>query len=401
MKKIAFVIALTLIFTVNFCSCNSSQKSSENKTTSTEKEIYMNFNEKAVKNIGNLDKLFSAMNKAKNGEKITVGVIGGSITQGSSALLYENCYANRFKNWWINKFPDTEIEFVNAGIGGTDSYLGVHRVDEQLLSASPDVVITEFAVNDSDPTFHKNSYDSLVRKILSSEKNPAVILLFTTMENGFSMQETHLEIGKAYDLPCISYRDVILDRINSGEFAWADISPDDIHPNDKGHEIIGEILYEFLDEVYVQSENYSGTPSEFDSAPVTKDFYSEAKLVSASETSTEKMDGFEIADNSVYPIFADNFVTDSNGEITFKLNDCKTFGIFYLKMVDGSLGQYDVFVDDKYVKTLDGNFFMGWGNYGVGTEIFANDFAGNYTVTLKPSAGNTNKGFVILRLMVG
>ena len=55
-----------------------------------------------------------------------------------------------------------------AGIGGTNSYLGVHRVDEHLLAYKPDVVIVEFSVNDTDKTMNKYSYDSLVRKILSS-----------------------------------------------------------------------------------------------------------------------------------------------------------------------------------------------------------------------------------------
>ena len=96
---------------------------------------------RAIMSEGNVARLAAAMKKAANGEKVTVGVIGGSITQGSSASNQANCYASKFNDWWVNKFPSAEINFVNAGIGGTNSYLGVHRVDEQLLSYQPDVVI--------------------------------------------------------------------------------------------------------------------------------------------------------------------------------------------------------------------------------------------------------------------
>ena len=192
---------------------------------------------RAIMSEGNTVRLAAAMKKAQNGEKITVGVIGGSITQGSLASTPANCYASKFNDWWQNKFPGN-VDFVNAGIGGTNSYLGVHRVDEQLLSYSPDVVIVEFSVNDTDRVMNKYSYDSLVRKILSCDSNPAVILLFTTMEDGTSLQDVHKEIGTAYDLPMISYHDAVYPEVAAGTLNWKDISPDNIHPNDAGHDII-------------------------------------------------------------------------------------------------------------------------------------------------------------------
>ena len=128
---------------------------------------------RALLNEGNTSRLAAAMEKAKKGESITVATIGGSITQGTAASSADSCYASRFFSWWQEKFPECEVNTVNAGIGGTDSYLGVHRADEQLLSYAPDVVIIEFSVNDTDKTMNKYSYDSLVRKVLSAENEPA------------------------------------------------------------------------------------------------------------------------------------------------------------------------------------------------------------------------------------
>lgn len=73
-------------------------------------------------------------------EPVTIACIGGSITQGTIAkgtsddtVGFSRPYADIFREWWETQFPDTEITFVNAGIGGTDSYLGVHRLKHDIL----------------------------------------------------------------------------------------------------------------------------------------------------------------------------------------------------------------------------------------------------------------------------
>ncbi|MDE5679932.1 MAG: SGNH/GDSL hydrolase family protein, partial [Lachnospiraceae bacterium] len=191
---------------------------------------------------GDLSRIAAAMRKARDGEKVTIGVIGGSITQGSSASNQNNCYASLLKQWWEDTFPDAEIEFINAGVGGTSSYLGVHRVGTDLLSYEPDFVVVEFSVNDGNNIFYKKSYDNLVRRIMKEENAPAVLLLFMTMEDGTSSQDNDSMIGFQYGLPMISYRNAVLQEIEEGAFAWKDISPDNIHPNDRGHAIAGELL---------------------------------------------------------------------------------------------------------------------------------------------------------------
>ena len=120
---------------------------------------------RAVINEGNTARLADAMKRAKAGEQITIGTIGGSITQGTAASTTDERYANRALEWWTKAFPQAQLDFVNAGIGATDSYIGVHRVDADLLSKKPDVVIVEFSVNDTDAALNLQTYDSLVRLV--------------------------------------------------------------------------------------------------------------------------------------------------------------------------------------------------------------------------------------------
>ena len=354
---------------------------------------------RAVVSEGNIVRLANAMKKAQKGEKVTVGTIGGSITQGSCSTVYENCYASKFFGWWEEKFPEAEFNFVNAGIGGTNSYLGVHRVDEQLLSYDPDVVIVEFAVNDDDKVMNKFSYDSLVRKILSHKSNPAVILLFTTMEDGTSLQETHKEIGTAYDLPMLSYHDVVYPEVASGALKWADISPDDIHPNDEGHAIIGTIISNYLNSIYGKLDSVSEEPTAFTAEAYTKDYYKNAKMLSAAEITAVSSEGFEVVERDFYDQFHNNWKTTSGGSIAFEV-ECASFGVFYMSTTDGKSGTYEVFVDGERKGRLEADFTGGWGNYGCTKQIILSNEKAKYNVEIKPAEGSEDKGITILGLMV-
>lgn len=353
---------------------------------------------RALLNEGNTSRLAAAMEKAKKGESITVAAIGGSITQGTAASGSENCYASRFFAWWQEKFPECEVNLVNAGIGGTDSYLGVHRLDEQVLSYSPDVVVIEFSVNDTDKTMNKYSYDSLVRKVLSAENKPAVILLFTTQENGTSLQDVHKEIGAAYDLPMISYRQAVYPEVEAGTINWKDISPDNIHPNNVGHGIIGQLLSRYLDGVY--SSDTAALAAEvtaFDAEGYTNDYYKNAKLVNASQMEYTA-DGFEVGQNKLYSQFPENWITEGGGTLSFE-TECQNLGILYLKTTDGKSGTYEVYVDGERKGKLEGDFSGGWGSHAAPKQVLLAKDTAKHTVEIKPAEGSEDKGITILAIM--
>ena len=49
---------------------------------------------------GDISRIEKAMNKAKNGQAITIAFLGGSITQGCNATKFEDCYASRTYKWF-------------------------------------------------------------------------------------------------------------------------------------------------------------------------------------------------------------------------------------------------------------------------------------------------------------
>lgn len=352
---------------------------------------------RAVVNPGNTARLADAMKRAQAGEKITIGTIGGSITQGTAASTTDERYANRALQWWAKAFPKTQLDFVNAGIGATDSYIGVHRVDADLLSKKPDVVIVEFSVNDTDAALNLQTYDSLVRKILQAENHPAVILLFTTQEDGTSLQDTHMQIGSAYNLPMISYKNAVLPEIEAGKFTWKDISPDNIHPNSVGHGIIGELLWSYFNSVYAKLDQINTSDLTFTATPVTKDLYAKGQLLDSKTLTPKTMQGFEQAELSNQ--FPNDWTTKEGGELTFEVTG-SNIGVLYYKTVDGKSGQYCVYVDDRLIQVLDGDFTGGWGNYAQAQQVYTSDTPSTHTVTIKQLEGTDLTQFTVLGLLV-
>lgn len=352
---------------------------------------------RAVVNVGNTARLADAMKRAQAGEKITIGTIGGSITQGTAASTTDERYANRALQWWAKAFPKAQLDFVNAGIGATDSYIGVHRADADLLSKKPDVVIVEFSVNDTDAALNLQTYDSLVRKILQAENHPAVILLFTTQEDGTSLQDTHMQIGSAYNLPMISYKNAVLPEIEAGKFTWKDISPDNIHPNSVGHGIIGELLWSYFNSVYAKLDQIDTSDLTFTADPVTKDLYAKGQLLDSKTLTPKTIQGFEQAEVSNQ--FPNDWTTKEGGELTFEVTG-SNIGILYYKTVDGKSGQYCVYVDDRLIQVLDGDFTGGWGNYAQAQQVYTSDTSSTHTVTIKQLEGTDLTQFTVLGLLV-
>lgn len=350
---------------------------------------------------GSLTRLAAVMRRARAGEDITVGVIGGSITEGYSASDRERTsYACHMRNWWQERFPDITVEYVNAGIGGTSSYLGVHRVQEDLLDHKPDFVIVEFSVNDGNTIFYKRSYDNLLRRILLDENAPALMLLFTTQESGDSAQINDALLGFGYELPMISYGNAVLPAIESGEFTWKDISPDNIHPNDRGHAIIGELIYRYMNDVYARLEEIPEQAEPFNMEAQTDERYMEGRILDGSNLTPLSAGSFtERQENWYFPYEDYWYTTEGEEPIVFEI-EAANIGLLYQCDVDDAFGQYDIYIDGERVRTLNGNFVNGWGNSMVAEELYTSGQSALHRVEVRKNPDSAGGKFTVIGWLV-
>ena len=211
----------------------------------------------AAGNQARLERLFA---KGRAGQPVTLGVIGGSITEGVGASAAANRWANLVQAWWQQTFPTSACTLVNAGIGATCSDYGALRVQSDVLSKNPDLVIVEFAVNDTwsgvagapGYTFGE-TYEGLLRQVLNNASKPAVLLLFMSQCNfnigypGYRCGELwQAPIGAHYGLPMASFEDGIVPEIDARRLACADVSSDGTHPNDVGHAFAAQFIEQTL-----------------------------------------------------------------------------------------------------------------------------------------------------------
>jgi len=202
---------------------------------------------RSLVNQGSTARLEHAMAKARRGEPVTFGVIGGSITEGAGANPREqNRWANLVWDWWKATYPEAQINYVNAGIGATGSDYGVFRLERDLLHENPDVVVVEFAVNDVNTRASAETLEGIVRQVLAQPNQPAVLLYFCMNNRGENAQPWFSKVGEHYGLPMVSYRDALWPEVAAKRIAFSDITADTIHPNNRGHRYAADFLIALL-----------------------------------------------------------------------------------------------------------------------------------------------------------
>lgn len=243
----------------------------EEALLSVGKQVPLEWLQRALTSDGNNAALSRLMQRAKAGGRFTVGILGGSITQGASASSKDLQYSGYVMDWWRSHFPAAKFELVNAGIGSTGSDFGAMRVQRDLLSKDPDFVIVEYAVNDKNTKECAESYEGVIRQILALPKKPAVMLMFFMLPStGECAQEWQSKVGKHYGLPMVSYHDLLWPEIEAKRMPGQDISFDAIHPNDLGHVYAGKLLCAMLDRALAASPTANEPPMP---APLLTDLY--------------------------------------------------------------------------------------------------------------------------------
>ncbi len=321
----------------------------------------------SISNRGNLFRLKQVMKKANAKEAITIGFIGGSITQGSLSTSANNCYAWKVFEWWKENFKETSFKYVNAGIGGTTSQFGAARVDSDLLCKNPDLVFVEFSVNDDSDEHFLETYEGLVRHIYQSESAPALVLISNVFyDTGANAQLQHSKVARYYELPLISMQSAIYPAVRDGKILARDITPDDLHPNDMGHELVASVVKFFLDRTL--QEVLIGEQPAFDQGdlpePITANTYENAVRIDNRnyQVLSQAFNADESSQENITDCFKNGWLSNgAQGGMKFDI-ECSGAAIQYRKYVDGNAPKALVFVDDERVAELNADFHETWGD---------------------------------------
>ncbi|MBQ8208636.1 MAG: hypothetical protein IJZ89_07885 [Clostridia bacterium] len=350
-------------------------------------------------NVGDLSRIKNVISKAKAGKPITLGFLGGSITQGSGSTDGMH-YVRYTTDFWKETFPGSEITCVNAGMGATGSILGVFRMEKDVLSAKPDVLVIDHSVNDNGdesrvPGSTKQTYECVIRRGLLS--GAAVVPLCVCSSDGNSQRDMNLELAKHYDLPFVSMFDGIYEPlIKSGKYNWSSYSNDSVHPNPAGHPMLAELLKYYF-KLALDDESEIGDINKPLPTPLFGQSYMNTEMLDGSTLIPDSYGAFKVGNTDFYQ-FKGGWTSEGGGDaMTFVLKDCKVVHIAYVKNPAENSGTATVTANGE-IYEVDTFFKNGWGKYAETKRIFASNVPADVTVSIKPN--DEGKIFPLLRVMV-
>ncbi|MCM1105929.1 MAG: SGNH/GDSL hydrolase family protein [Blautia sp.] len=345
--------------------------------------------ERGMSNRGDWSRIQTVMRRAKEGEALVIGFIGGSITQGSLASRPQLCYAARVFQWWEQTFPKSAFTCVNAGIGGTTSQFGAARVQEDLLRYRPDFVIVEFSVNDESTEHFRETYEGLVRRIYGAENKPALLLVHNMYyDSGKTAQLMHGQIGRHYGVPCVSMPYSIYPEVLSGRILPRELTEDNLHPNDRGHGLIASVICHALEKIRADAAGQGEGTRELESAglpaPLTENRYQNTVRLRNINAAPELF-GFAAdmeEQNGITDVFKRGWTAGKEGASFALKVSGRCIAIQYRKSPACHAPAALVEVDGRSVCVLDGNFPGGWGDSLELETVYESGEAAEHTVTV-------------------
>lgn len=367
---------------------------------------------------GNNARIKKAIEKARAGEDVTIAYLGGSITEGFAASETNNadCYAETSYHQFKDTFgagDGSNVHFINAGMSGTPSTLGIVRyqrdvLDQMKYGEYPDILFIDFAVNDGGDC--AEAYESIIRTAL--DQGSAVVLMFVLYISGCAHEKDYSQIGNYYDLAMVSPGQG-MSSFNKTDFDnwfyWADG-----HPDVGGHRYMADCImnmFTTIDEEEVEADNVTDMS---DISPMKGDSYVGMKTLESS-TDISKLDSvislnagsFSATDSSQPTLqyikdgvekmqwFPNAWAhTASTGSDSFEAKiNCRSILIAYKQASGLNFGKADCYIDGKKVGTLS-NSTGGWNNAQIFTAL-SEGAVKEHTLEIKMQDGDESKPFTI------
>ena len=133
-------------------------------------------------------------NKQDNlvGQKpVTIAFLGDSVTQGcyecyltsltslQTVFDYKSAYSTRVKEILNILYPNVQINVINSGISGDSARVGLSRIERDILSYNPDLVVVSYGLNDA-VIGDKITYLSSLESIFATLKKRNIEVIFLT-----------------------------------------------------------------------------------------------------------------------------------------------------------------------------------------------------------------------------
>ncbi len=192
--------------------------------------------------------------KLTKGGPFKLLVFGDSISAGGDATKVSHRFQQRYAKHLAEQFPKAEITVENGATGGDSTHTGLQRIEDKVLTRSPDLVLVGFGMNDHNINgVAPDKFTELLTTIINQirERTDAEIILLSTFppnpdwkHSSHRMDVYAAATQQVADEQSTAYADVytawmsVLERKDRHSMLGNNIN----HPNDFGHWIYAEVL---------------------------------------------------------------------------------------------------------------------------------------------------------------
>ncbi len=371
---------------------------------------------------GNNARIKAVIEKARRGEDVTLAYIGGSVTEGAGAEPNEKCYAELSCTEFAKAFGTGDnVHFVNGGMSGTPSALGIIRYEKDILGqmaagTTPDVLFIEFAVNDHDECTSGGGYEGLIRRTLAT--GGAVVLIFSVFRNNDNKEATYIPYGEHYDIPMISMKQAISTVIDEDDDFREWYFSDQYHPNNGGYRLTVDCIMNYFRAVDAEEAEADNITDVSAFTPYNTDAYQNTVMVGPATietllaqenpaitsfnvggfTQTDNQTGVYLYDETRHK-FPQNWMhTANSGSDSFRATiNCKNLLLVYKRSNNANTGTAELYIDGELKQTLRGYAADGW-NQAITVRGFSADEVAEHDIEIRMAEGEESKEFTIFAL---
>jgi len=171
-------------------------------------------------------------NATPSGENIVC--FGDSLTYGTGASE-DRDYPSQLSG--MISMPVT-----NAGVPGDTTATALARLEDDVLSESPRIVLITLGGNDLKNKVPKEKAFRNLRSIITSIQNEGALVIVAGVDIPFYGRG----FGKAYKELCNEVGAVLIPNIFKGIMGNPKLMSDPIHPNDDGYKVMAKKFYEAM-----------------------------------------------------------------------------------------------------------------------------------------------------------
>ena len=194
-----------------------------------------------------------AIQKLKEGNQLTIAALGDSLTYG---WMVRDGFVDVLEDMLKDNYPNADFKIIKRGVPGGTAQDGLSRIKRDIISAKPDLVMIQFALNDALSGYSPAEFYGNMKDIVNilKEKTNAEILLMTSplvyheemMRLARPYYDKIRQISEEMSLPVASVDRYWEKKIAAGIDHYELVQSDMAHPSDAGHKLMAEAVMELF-----------------------------------------------------------------------------------------------------------------------------------------------------------